>query len=150
MMAFAYISPRRVLTASTRALRWQFWGLVAVGVGAASVTVLARGEASVQPEWMTYWPVLISLILFVFNLGITWQQLAETKRRIERLEGTQANKEATAERFDALNKDLDAFGVRFEAYLATVQSWTTKVEAAVNHANESIARLDERVKAIQR
>ena len=106
MIAFAYVSPMRVLTQATFAVRVQFWTLVGIGVAGASVTVLARGESPVQPDWITYWPVFMSVLLFAFNLGITWQQLAETKRRIERLEAQAASKDVIAEKFDALAAEI--------------------------------------------
>lgn len=106
VFGMAYVSPRRVLQHSSAWVRWQLWGLVSVGVAGLSVTVYARGEASVQPEWVTYWPVFTSLILFVFNLGITWQQLSETKRRIERLESQAASKDVIAEKFDAIAAEI--------------------------------------------
>lgn len=145
-----YVSPSRVLQASAPIVRLQFWALTGVGVAMTTVTLSAMQEHEPVVAYLGYWPVVTSVLFFVFNVGILWQQLSETKRRIDRLESSVPNRESVADQFAKMTKDLDAFSVRFERYLQTVQGWTSSVEHAVNETQQSIARLEERMTSQER
>lgn len=111
MIAFAYVSPRRVLRQAPFAVRVQFWVLVGVGVAMASVPVLARGDGPPSGDWLSASSVF-SVALLVFNLGVTWQQLSEQKRRLEVLESqtpqTYVRKDVAAEQYAALLAAIEA------------------------------------------
>lgn len=109
MIGFAYVSPRQVLKAAPWRVRVQFWVLVGAAVGIASVPVGAGGEGVKAVEWFS-WPVLSSVILLVFNLGITWQQLNDVKRRLGDLEearGDYARKDVVVVELRALRDLLE-------------------------------------------
>lgn len=106
MIGFAYVSPRKVMKAAPLRVRVQFWILVAAGVSLASVPVIGAGEGGSSVEWFS-WPVLSSLILLVFNLGITWQQLNDVKRRLEQFETEYARKDVLLVELKALRDLLE-------------------------------------------
>jgi len=145
-----YVSPARVLRASAPVVRVQFWMLTSLGIAMATATLSAMQEHAPVVDYLGYWPVVTTVLFFVFNTGILWQQLTETKRRIDRLESSVPNRESVSDQFAKMTKDLDAFGTRFERYLQTVQGWTSSVEHAVNDTQQSIARLEERMNSQER
>jgi len=149
LMGMAYVSPVVVLRAAPFVVRVQFWAVVIFGMLLASVTLSAVGAVRQESvvDFLGYWPAVTTVLLFTFNVGILWQQLSETKRRIDRLETSVPNRESVADQFAKMTKDLDAFGTRFERYLQTVQGWTSSVEHAVHETQQSIARLEERMKS---
>lgn len=83
VFGMAYVSPRRVLRASSVFLRWQVWATTLLCVLAASATLTAQTETG-SAQLAAWWPVVLSFGGIFINAGMVWQQLNETKRRVEK------------------------------------------------------------------
>ena len=107
----AYVSPRRVLLASTPFVRWHVVATTGLCITAASVTLTARADdVSGLEQWGTLIPIALSLAAILINAGMLWQQLNETKRRLEDLERSlplvYARKDVIVEQFNVLHGEI--------------------------------------------
>lgn len=112
VMGMAYVSPRRVFRASTPFVRWHVVATTGMCIAAASTTVMARtepGRASLG-EWGNVIPIAMSFAAILINAGMLWQQLNETKRRLEVLEQSlptvYARKDVVVEQFNVLHAEI--------------------------------------------
>ena len=111
IVGMAYVSPRRVMQAASPFLRWQVWATTLLCVLAASSTLTARTESpsSQLAEW---WPFVLSFAGIFINAGMVWQQLNETKRRLEMLENavplTYVRHDVILEKFNTLRSEIAA------------------------------------------
>lgn len=107
----SYISPRKVLQASTPFVRWQVIATTGLCIAGASITLTARADdpASLE-QWGTLIPIALSLAAILINAGMLWQQLNETKRRLELLEQTlplvYARKDVILEQFQTIHTEI--------------------------------------------
>jgi hypothetical protein len=114
VVGMAYVSPSRVLRASTPFVRWQVWATTVLCIGAASTTLMARTESGDSPlaAWWTLIPMALSIAAILVNAGMLWQQLNETKRRVELLEqsvpNTYARRDVIVEQFNVLRSEIAA------------------------------------------
>lgn len=111
LMGMAYVSPRRVLRASTPFVRWHVVATTGLCIATASVTLTARAdEVSALEQWGTLIPIALSLAAILINAGMLWQQLNETKRRLEELERSlplvYARKDVIVEQFNVLHGEI--------------------------------------------
>mgnify|MGYP000051779432 CR=1 FL=1 len=104
VFGMAYVSPARVLRASSRFLRWQI-AATAVCVAFASATLMARSE-SPAAQLVEWWPFALSFAGIFINAGMVWQQLTETKRRVELLERDYVRKDVIVEQFNVLRSEI--------------------------------------------
>ena len=111
VVGMAYVSPSRVLRSASRFLRWQFWATVLLCICAASVTLGARSE-SASSQLAEWWPFVLSFAGIFINAGMVWQQLTETKRRLEQLENavpiTYVRHDVILEKFNTLRSEIAA------------------------------------------
>ena len=116
IVGMAYVSPRRVLGAASPFLKWQVWTTTLLCILAASTTLMARTESpsSQLAEW---WPFVLSFAGIFINAGMVWQQLNETKRRVEKHDediatlkreaaDTYARKDVIVEQLKALHAEI--------------------------------------------
>ena len=109
VVGIAYVSPRRIMRAASPFLRWQVWATTVLCILAASTTLMARTEspASTLAEW---WPFALSFAGIFINAGMVWQQLNETKRRVEYLENavpqTYVRRDVIVEQFQTLRTEI--------------------------------------------
>ena len=112
VVGMAYVSPRRVLQASSRFLRWQFWATVLLCILSASSTLMARTDNVGSPlaEWWTLIPIALSIAAILVNAGMLWQVLNETKRRVELLEqgipNTYVRQDVIVQQFKLLQQEI--------------------------------------------
>lgn len=107
----SYVSPRRVFRASTPFVKWHVWATTLLCIAAASTTLTARADdpASLE-QWGTLIPIALSLAAILINAGMLWQQLNETKRRLEELERAlplvYARKDVILEQFQTIHAEI--------------------------------------------
>lgn len=119
VVGMAYVSPQRVLRAASPFLRWQFWLTLLLCIGAASSSLAARTDTGGSPitQWWTLIPLAMSFAAIFINAGMVWQQLNETKRRVEEhdkdiarlrqdTDNTFARKDVIVEQLKALHAEI--------------------------------------------
>ena len=111
LMGMAYVSPRKVFLASTSFVRWHVVATTGLCIAVASVTLTARADdPAALEQWGTLIPIALSLAAILINAGMLWQQLNETKRRLEELERAlpqvYARKDVILEQFQNIHTEI--------------------------------------------
>jgi len=153
------MSPFRVYRAASTAVRWHVWATVALVCLVMTVPLLARSEENRQADLFTPQNLLAAAGI-VYGVGMLVQELRAVKKQLADAERTYVRADVVELRFrsllaelqalrdvverDDLGKRVDAFALRFEAFLTTVNTWTNAVEDKVHRTQTDLVRLEAR------